>query len=276
MNKVFFRQDNHHAVLAFLFSISIVLLVSSRVSAQGNSKAVGWPNLKYAIYFTSHDIDSLLATPERFKKTMDHFAPIKAVHVYLEGTGQGEINVPLFKSIADRFRAMGIKVSGAMVPTGKRGPSVYNNADDMAALERRMRALAQVFDDIILDDWLFTTATDPQSVQDRGSRTWADYRTKLIMEQSKKYIIGPAKEVNPNVKVTIKYPNWYEGHRDNGYDVYYEDLLYDQMAVGIETRNRMVHDQHIPIYSGYIFQKWWTSVDPKKWVGSWLDNYDMK
>ncbi len=48
------------------------------------------------------------------------------------------------------------------------------------------------------------------------------------------------------------------------------------MAVGIETRNRMTHDQHIPIYSGYIFQKWFSSVDPAKWVGSWLDNYDMK
>jgi hypothetical protein len=147
---------------------------------------------------------------------------------------------------------------------------------DMAALEKRMRSLAQIFDDIILDDWLFTTAVDAKSVEDRGTQSWADYRTKLILTQSKKYIIDPAKEVNPNVQITIKYPNWYEGHRDNGYDVYYETRLFDHMAVGIETRNRMVHDQHIPIYSGYVFQKWWPSVEPKKWVGSWLDNYDMK
>ncbi len=207
---------------------------------------------------------------------MAYFAPVKAVHAYLEGTGQGEIDVALFKRVADRFRAMGIKVSGAMVPTGPHGPSVYNNPDDMAALQRRMEALAQVFDDIILDDWLFTTATDEKSVTDRGNQSWADYRTKLILEQSKKYIIDPAKKVNPNVKVTIKYPNWYEGHRDNGYDVYHETQMFDQMAVGIETRNRMVHDQHIPVYSGYMFQRWWPSVDPKKWVGSWLDNYDMK
>jgi hypothetical protein len=269
-----------HLTLRLTVLASIVLcaavLLSTQASAQGSAKNAGWPNLKYAIYFTSHDVDSLLANPDQFKKTMAYFAPVKAVHVYLEGTGQGEINVPLFKKIADRFRSMGIKVSGAMVPTGRHGPSVYNNPEDMAALERRMRALAQVFDDIILDDWLFTTATDPKSVEDRGNQTWADYRTKLIIEQSKKYIIGPAKEVNPNVKVTIKYPNWYEGHRDNGYDVYHETRLFDQMAVGIETRNRMVHDQHIPIYSGYIFQKWWSSVDTKKWVGSWLDNYDMR
>ena len=139
-----------------------------------------------------------------------------------------------------------------------------------------MRTLAQIFDDIILDDWLFTTAVDAKSLEERGTQSWADYRTNLILTQSKKYIIDPAKEVNPKVQITIKYPNWYEGHRYNGYDVYHETLLYDHMAVGIETRNRMVHDQHIPIYSGYVFQKSWPSVEPKKWVGSWLDNYEMK
>jgi len=236
----------------------------------------GWAHLKYAIYFTWGDIERLLADPAQFQMTMDYFAPVKAEKVYLEGNSRGDVDVALMKKVADRFRGMGLKVSGSMVPVGQRGPSVYNNPDDMASLEKRMRALAQVFDDIILDDWLFTTATDPKSVEERGNQSWADYRTKLILEQSKKYIIGPAKEVNPKVKIIIKYPNWYEGHRDNGYDVYYEDLLFDKMAVGIETRNRMVHDQHIPIYSGYIFQKWWSSVDTKKWVGSWLDNYDMK
>ena len=236
----------------------------------------GWQHVKYAIYFTSSDIEQLLVDSAQFIKTMEYFGPIKPYKVYLEGSSEKEIDVALMKKVADRFRSLGIKVSGSMVAVGHRGPSVYNNADDMASLEKRMRALAKVFDNIILDDWLFTTATDEKSVKERGNQSWADYRTKLILEQSKKYIIDAAKEVNPNVKVIIKYPNWYEGHRENGYDVYHETLQFDNMAVGIETRNRMTHDQHIPIYSGYIFQKWFSSVDPAKWVGSWLDNYDMK
>jgi hypothetical protein len=256
-------------------SLLFTFVIQSPVVAQ-DAKSNGWKNLKYAIYFTSPDVDSLFGDDAHFQKTMDYFALIKPVHVYLEGSGRGEINITRLKKVSERFHSMGIRVSGAMVPVGERGPSVYNNQKDMAALEKRMRSLAQVFDDIILDDWLFTTAVDEKSVEERGNRSWADYRTKLILTQSKKYIIDPAKKVNPKVQVTIKYPNWYEGHRDNGYDVYYETLLYDHMVVGIETRNRMVHDQHIPIYSGYIFQKWWSSVEPKKWVGSWLDNYDMK
>lgn len=259
-----------------LFVLAAIVAAGSHTASAQSSSAKGWSNLKYAIYFTSHDVDALLADSDQFKKTMEYFAPVKPVHVYLEGKTSGDVNVALLKQLSEQFRALDIRVSGAMVPMGRRGPSAYNDPEDMAALEKRIRPLAQVFDEIIIDDWLFTTVTDPKSVAERGNQSWADYRTKLILEQAQKHLIGPAKQENPNVKIIIKYPNWYECHRDNGYDVYGETLLFDKMAVGIETRNRMVHDQHIPIYSGYIFQKWWPSVDPKKWVASWLDNYDMK
>ena len=260
-------------------AILILLINSSYLSGaiKPNDSSNKWSNLQYAIYFTHDDIVNLLADSVQFQETMNYFAPIKASEVYLEGNSRDDIDIKMLKTVADRFRAMEIEVSGAMVPVSpKGGPSTYNNPKDLTALKKRMESLAKVFDKIILDDWLFTTATDPQSVKDRGKESWADYRTKLILEQSKKYIIDPAKKVNPKVKIIIKYPNWYEGHRQNGYDVYNETNLYDKMAVGIETRNPEKQDQHIPIYSGYIFQKWFASVDNSKWIGSWLDNYGMK
>jgi hypothetical protein len=269
-----------HKCFALCWMVLAAALIAGADSASGQGmgleKNAGRPHLKYAIYFTWGDIERLLADPAQFEKTMDYLAPVEAERVYLEGNSRGDVDVVLMKKLVDKFHSMGIKVSGSMVPVGLRGPLSYNNPDDMASLEKRMRALAQVFDDIILDDWLFTTSTDEKSVAERGSQTWADYRTKLILDQSRKYIIAPAKQVNPKVQVIIKYPNWYEGHRDNGYDVFNETNQFDKMAVGIETRNRMVHDQHIPVYSGYVFQRWWASVDPRKWIGSWLDNYGMK
>ena len=258
-------------ILLFLVGIDPGLL-----TAQTPTSSTRWAHLKYAIYFTYPDIQNLLSDSASFRETMEYLGPIKPVNVYLEGNSSGDVNVDLLKKVSNRFRAMGIKTTGAMVPVGLRGPAAYNNTDEMNLIEKRMRGLAQVFDTIILDDWLFTTSTDEKSVKERGNQSWADYRTKLLLEQSKKYIIAPAKKVNPNVKVIIKYPNWYEGHRENGYDVYNETRQFDAMAVGIETRTRASHDQHIPIYSGYIFQKWFPGVDPSKWVGSWLDNYDMK
>ena len=261
-----------------LVIVIIAILMMSFETQSGFAQTKdGWKNLKYAMFFTNGDVHRLLADEDSFKKTMDYFAPIKIQKVYLEGKNRGDEDVDLMKTVADRFHKIGIRTAGAMVPTSEKGgPCCYNDPNDLASLKRRMTALASVFDEIILDDWLFTICTCEKCVDDRGGMTWANYRTRLIMEKSKEYIIDPAKKVNPNVTIIIKYPNWYEGHRLNGYDVYNETHLFDKMAVGIETRIPETQDQHIPTYSGYIFQKWWSSVDTSKWIGSWLDNYGMK
>ena len=68
--------------------MSILLLDASPVPAQEKGKPMGWTHLKYSLYFTSHDIDSLLANQDQFTKTMEFFAPVKPVHVYL-GTLHG-------------------------------------------------------------------------------------------------------------------------------------------------------------------------------------------
>jgi len=275
------KMDNSfygYSKRCFPILILVMLLATRPVSAQNStSNTQGWKHLKYAVFFTSYDVQHLLADPADFRKTMDYFSPVKPTRVYLDGVGKdGKVDVPLMKKIAARFRAMGIEPDGAMVPTSiHSGTSAYNNPEDLAQLKQRMHGLAQVFDKIILDDWLFTNATDPQSVKDRGSMSWAEYRTKLLLKQSKKYIIDPAKEVNPNVQVIIKFPNWFESFPENGYDVKDEVKQFDKMAIGIETRITKTQHQHIPIYSGYALQKWESSADPSKWVGSWLDNYGM-
>jgi hypothetical protein len=146
----------------------------------------------------------------------------------------------------------------------------------MAMLEGRVRVLAEVFDEIIVDDWLFTTCTCAKCLEGRGSESWADYRSRLVAEQSKRHLIDAAKKVNPRVQVIIKYPDWYEGHRQHGYDVARQTPQFDGVSVGIETRQRASHDQHIPIYSGYVFQRWIGGDAGVKWRSAWLDNYEME
>jgi hypothetical protein len=146
----------------------------------------------------------------------------------------------------------------------------------MELLEGRVRILAQVFDEIIVDDWLFTTCTSAKSVEERGSDSWADYRSRLVAAQSKIHLIDVAKQVNPAARVIIKYPNWYEGHRQNGYDVALQTPQFDGVSVGIETRQLATQDQHIPAYSGYVFQKWIGGNAGAKWRSAWLDNFQME
>jgi hypothetical protein len=253
-----------------------VALAASHVTNRSATVPAHWPHLKYAIYFCYGELEKLLVDPATRRETLEYFAPVRPERFYLEASSKGDVDVALMKKVADAIRAEGIKVSGAIVPVVPDGPLCYNDPQQLAVVERRARAMAQVFDELILDDWLFTTCTCEKCVTGRGQSNWADYRTRLLLEKATKHIIEPARQVNPKVKLIIKYPNWYEGHRLNGYDVEAETHRFDGMAVGIETRTRAVQDQHIPIYSGYIFQKWWSGVEPAKWIGSWLDNYGMK
>jgi hypothetical protein len=237
-----------------------------------------WSHVKTALFFTSGDVEKLLVKPEDRKATLAYFAPLRLSKVYLEGAHRemaGVAPVPL-REIVQSLQAAGLEVSGAVVPAGDHGPFCYDDPKDMATLEGRVREVAEVVDEIIVDDWLFTTCTTAKAVKERGSDSWADYRSRLVAEQSKLHLIDVAKRVRPGVRVVIKYPNWYEGHRQHGYDVALQTPQFDGVSVGIETRQRASHDQHIPIYSGYVFQKWIGGDAGPKWGSAWLDNYGMQ
>ena len=249
-------------------------LPSGIVRAEAPRADARWPHLKTALFFTSRDVEALLATPELRQATLAYFAPLRLSKVYLEDAREDEPAVGYLREIAAALKAGGLEVSGAVVPAN-RGPLCYNDPKDMILLENRVRVLARVFDEIIVDDWLFTTCTCAKCVAGRGSESWADYRSRLVAEQSKIHLIDAAKQVNPRVQIIIKYPNWYEGHRQHGYDVARQTPQFDGVSVGIETRQRATHDQHIPIYSGYVFQQWIGGDAGPKWRSAWLDNYDM-
>ena len=255
--------------------VSGTLMLAGVPRADAAEQSARWSHIKTSLFFTSDDVEALLAKPEVRRATLARFAPLRLSKVYLEGAHGEPAGTVSLREIARSLRAEGLLVSGAVVPAD-RGPLCYNDPKDMATLERRVREVAEVADEIIVDDWLFTTCTSAKSLEERGSDSWADYRSRLVAEQSKVHLIDVAKKVRPGVRVVIKYPNWYEGHRQHGYDVALQTPQFDGVSVGIETRQRATHDQHIPIYSGYVFQKWIGGDAGPKWGSAWLDNYAMQ
>jgi hypothetical protein len=237
-----------------------------------------WPHVRYALYVTAGDLGDLFATPEARRATLEHFAPLRLQKAYLElATADRPVLPPEeVRAIAADLRGHGLEVAGALIPALRWSPLCYNDPEQMALLEKRSRELAALFDEFIIDDWLFTTCTCERCVAGRGSATWADYRRRLVAQQAKLHILDAAKGVNPRVRVTIKYPNWYEGHAWNGYDVVAQTRQFDAVSIGIETRVHLTQDQHIPICSGYVFQRWLGGIERGKWRSAWLDNYDMK
>jgi hypothetical protein len=261
---------------AALALCGVLALAPALLRADAPAVDARWTHIKTALFCTSDDVDNLLTKPEDRKAALAYFAPLRLSKFYLENASGEPAAVATLREIAADLKARGFEVSGAVVPAGEHGPLCYNDPKDMAMLEGRVQVLAKVFDEIIVDDWLFTTCTCAKCLEGRGSDSWADYRSRLVAEQSKRHLIDAAKQVNPRVQVIIKYPNWYEGHRQHGYDVARQTPQFDGVSVGIETRQRATHDQHIPIYSGYVFQQWIGGNAGAKWRSAWLDNYDMQ
>jgi len=260
---------------AFVFLAAALVLVPGWLRAEAPSAGARWQHIKTALFFTSDDVERLLAKPADRRATLAYFAPLRLTKVYLENASGDPAAVAALREIAADLKAQGLEVSGAVVPSNH-GPLCYNNPQDMALLESRVRVLAELADEIIVDDWLFTTCTCAKCLAERGSDSWADYRSRLVAEQSKRHLIDVARQVRPGIQVIIKYPNWYEGHRQHGYDVARQTPQFDGVSVGIETRQMATQDQHIPIYSGYVFQKWIGGDAGAKWRSAWLDNYGMQ
>jgi hypothetical protein len=253
-----------------------VALTPVLLRADAPAPAARWAHLKTALFCTSDDVDHLLTKPGDRQAALAYFAPLRLSKFYLENASGDAAVVATLREIAADLKSRGFEVSGAVVPAGEHGPLCYNDPKDMAMLEGRVQVLAKVFDEIIVDDWLFTTCTCAKCLEGRGSDSWADYRSRLVAEQSKRHLIDAARQVNPRVQVIIKYPNWYEGHRRNGYDVARQTPQFDGVSVGIETRQPTTQDQHIPTYSGYVFQRWIGGNAGTKWRSAWLDNYEMQ
>jgi len=93
--------------------------------------------------------------------------------------------------------------------------------------------------------------------------------TKLNRER----ILGPARAVNPNVKIIIKYPLWYDVFHVRGYEVLRETADYDIIWVGTETRDyySKTGKPGKPQYGAYYLMRWLGEIGGAKTGGGWFD-----
>ena len=57
-------------------------------------------------------------------------------------------------------------------------------------------------------------------------------------EAGRNLVMKPAHAVNPKVKVSIKYPNWYDHFQDLGFNLETQPKYFDGVYTGTETRDR--------------------------------------
>jgi hypothetical protein len=139
-----------------------------------------------------------------------------------------------------------------------------------------MEHTARHFDEIILDDFFFTSCKSDVEIAAKGTRSWTDYRLKLMAEAARDLILAPARAVNPRVRVIIKYPNWYDHFQGAGFDLETGPKLFDGIYTGTETRDPMMSAQHLQPWLSYGIVRYFDAIAPGRNGGGWVDPGGMK
>ncbi len=226
-------------------------------------------------------------TEEQLRKDADFFQKyVKLDKIYLE-TYRDEFaareKIEMIKRVMKEY---GIEVSGGITTvtpdlngTDKKRQRLFNtfcycNEPMRARLKEVSEYTASMFDEFIIDDFFFTQCMCEDCIREKGSRSWKDFRLAKMLEVSENLIIKPAKAVNPNIKIIIKYPNWRESFQETGYNPGQQREIFDFIYTGTETRHGAQQDQHLPRYLSYSLMRYFESVAPGRNGGGWFDPFD--
>jgi hypothetical protein len=243
-----------------------------------------YDQFKLAIYCTAHCLDGL--TVDDIRRDVEFFrAHLRVSKVYVEShRGDCSVDRQRLAELKALFESLGMVTAGGITPTLPAsyrpgfermfGSICYTDEASRAKLRHEVEVAASVFDEIILDDFFFTSCTCDACAARRGSRSWSQMRLDLMIDVSENVIIKPAKAVNPNVKLVIKYPNWCESYHSTGYDTERQVALFDGIYCGTETRDPATSQQHIARYASYSLLQWFEQLSDKGVGGAWFDALD--
>jgi hypothetical protein len=203
--------------------------------------------------------------------------------VYLEDYRGGVFADPAsLDRIAAFFRKRGITVDGGICLTAPDVHGLFESFDyakpqDVAMAKRAVRLAARHFDTVILDDFTFYNTRSRADIRDKGSQTWTQYRLRKMDWVAKHVILGPAREVNPHVRVIIKYPNWYEHFQGLGFDLDQGPKLFDAIYTGTETRDPVATYQLLQQYESYEIFRYYSNLRPRGGnLGGWVDTFGTR
>ncbi|MBN2413094.1 hypothetical protein JXQ31_15515 [candidate division KSB1 bacterium] len=147
----------------------------------------------------------------------------------------------------------------------------YTKPEHRKKVREIVEYTAGLFDEVILDDFFFTNCKCEYCINAKGDKSWTRYRLDLMEEAARELILKPAKSVNPNVKVIIKYPNWYEHFQGLGFNLKAQPELFDGLYTGTETRDPVRSQQHLQQYQGYLIFRYFENIKPGGNKGGWVD-----
>jgi hypothetical protein len=241
-----------------------------------------YQNFRVSIYCTARDVSQMDdTTGYLLPRWNDITRQLKVDKVYLETHRDLQIVEQKTLDKAKKFFSnRGIEVAGGITYTVRESDHFrtfcYNDPEDRKKVSAIAEYTAMNFNEIILDDFFFTSCKTDEAIRDKGSRSWTQYRLELMTEAAQNLVVRPAKKTNPAVKIIIKYPNWYEHFQGLGFNLATEPGLFDGVYTGTETRDAVLSDQHLQPYLGYNIFRYFENIAPGRNGGGWVDPFGMQ
>ncbi|HOZ19317.1 MAG TPA: hypothetical protein PLT81_02730 [Bacteroidales bacterium] len=235
-----------------------------------------YKNFKVSVYTRAYEVEKMKDSHWLDSTWRIISAQVQPDKIYLE-THRDLLIVPdatLRKAIRF-FREKGLEVGGGITYTIDESNSFetfcYTNPEHRKKVQEIAEHTARYFDDFILDDFFFTSCKCPLCIEAKGSMSWTEYRLRLMTEAGKSLVLDPARKVNPNVRVIIKYPNWYDHFQGLGFDLEHGPALFDGVWTGTETRDPS-SAQHLQNYLSYNVFRYLDNLRPGYNFGGWVDS----
>ena len=237
-------------------------------------------NFDVAVYCRAYEVEKM-GQPGWLESVWDTLS--KQVHVdkiYLETHRDLLIVSDETLEFAKKFfREKGIEVGGGITYTIDESNNFetfcYSNPEHRKKVQEIAEHTAKHFDEFILDDFFFTSCKCDLCIEAKGDLSWTDYRLQLMRNAAVDLVINPAKAVNPDVDVVIKYPNWYEHFQGLGFNLEEEPALFDGLYTGTETRDRS-GNQHLQQYLSYAIFRYFENLKPGENRGGWVDTGGLR
>jgi hypothetical protein len=258
-------------LLLLVFWLPLLFLSSPAPAA-----ASGYQNFKVAIYVPEFVVEQM-KDPSYLQTSWDTISSqVKVDKVYLETYRSGRTaDDALLDQLKKFFTDRHVEVAGGIGLTVLESNNFqafcYTDPKDRDIVKSLAEKTARHFNEIILDDFFFNNTKDDSDIAAKGNKSWAQFRLDLMDDVSRNLIVNPAKAVNPNVKVIIKFPNWYEHFQGNGYDLANEPRIFDGIWTGNETREADNSQQHLQQYESYEITRYYDNIAPGKNGGGWVD-----
>jgi hypothetical protein len=271
------RQSIVERGVTVLRAIGKILLgVLILMTLSFSTLAKGYENFKVAIYAPARDVNQMGDANWLETRWNEISRQVHVDKIYLETHRDTRlIDEKTMAAARKFFESKGVEVAGGITYTilesNRFKTFCYSDPEQRRRAKQTAEYTAKQFDEVILDDFFFTNCKCELCIKAKGDKSWTQFRLELMKEAARDLVVGPARKVNPKVKMVIKFPNWYEHFQGCGFNLEAEPKIFDGIYTGTETRDPVYTDQHLQQYESYLIFRYFENIKPGGNGGGWVD-----